>query len=78
MNTDAPAAVRLAALEAHLKVFDQVAVAVSGGVDSLTLAAVTHGRLGARAAMFHAMSPAVPAEERRSSASSSPAGTSSF
>ena len=62
MNTDAPAAVRLAALEAHLEDFDQVAVAVSGGVDSLTLAAVTHGRLGARAAMFHAMSPAVPPE----------------
>jgi pyridinium-3,5-biscarboxylic acid mononucleotide sulfurtransferase len=59
---DAPAAARLATLEANLEGFDQLAVAVSGGVDSLTLAAAAHGRLGARAAMFHAVSPAVPPE----------------
>lgn len=42
--------------------FDALAVAVSGGVDSLTLATVAHRALGARARMYHAVSPAVPAE----------------
>ena len=41
---------------------DQVAVAVSGGVDSMTLAHLTHRHHGARARMVHAVSPAVPAE----------------
>jgi uncharacterized protein len=42
------------------------AVAVSGGVDSLTLGAVAHAALGpARVQMHHAMSPAVPAEATR-------------
>ena len=36
------------------------AVAVSGGVDSMTLAVVTHRTLGAEATVFHAISPAVP------------------
>ncbi len=40
----------------------QIAVAVSGGVDSLTLAAVAHDVLGRDAHMFHAVSPAVPSE----------------
>lgn len=35
-------------------------VAVSGGVDSLTLATLAHRVLGARAHMVHAVSPAVP------------------
>ncbi|MDR3538524.1 MAG: hypothetical protein P4L71_18660 [Acetobacteraceae bacterium] len=39
---------------------DRVAVAVSGGVDSLTLASLAHDVLGERAAMHHATSPAVP------------------
>ena len=39
-----------------------VAVAVSGGVDSLTLATVAHDALGKRARMHHAVSPAVPPE----------------
>jgi uncharacterized protein len=39
-----------------------VAVAVSGGVDSLTLAAAAFQTLGSAAEMFHAVSPAVPAE----------------
>ena len=39
-----------------------VAVAVSGGVDSLTLAFAAHARLGGAATMFHAVSPAVPPE----------------
>src|ERR1700736_1523991 len=38
-----------------------VAVAVSGGVDSMTLAALTHDILGTRGVMYHAVSPAVPA-----------------
>jgi uncharacterized protein len=36
------------------------AVALSGGVDSMTLAYVAHRRHGADIAMFHATSPAVP------------------
>lgn len=39
-----------------------VALAVSGGVDSMTLAHVAHRRLGDGAVMFHALSPAVPSE----------------
>lgn len=39
-----------------------MALAVSGGVDSMTLAHVAQQRLGARAVMFHALSPAVPEE----------------
>ena len=35
---------------------DQVAVAVSGGVDSMTLAHLTHRHHGARGRMVHAMS----------------------
>lgn len=37
-----------------------VAVALSGGVDSMTLAHVAHARSTANAEMFHAVSPAVP------------------
>jgi uncharacterized protein len=40
----------------------RVAVAVSGGVDSMTLAVAAGRRLGARATMIHATSPAVPPE----------------
>lgn len=61
MSGDA-AATALGALEAWLDDVDRVAVAVSGGVDSLTLAVVAHRRAGARATMFHAVSPAVPPE----------------
>jgi len=52
-------------LEGLLTDMGEVAVAVSGGVDSLTLATVAHRRLGQRAAMLHAVSPAVPAEATR-------------
>jgi len=40
--------------------YDSLAVAVSGGVDSMTLAAITYEVLGDKALMVHAMSPAVP------------------
>lgn len=39
-----------------------LAVAVSGGVDSMTLAHAAHLHLGMQATMYHAMSPAVPPE----------------
>jgi len=39
-----------------------LAVAVSGGVDSMTLATFAHRTEGSRVEMFHAVSPAVPRE----------------
>ena len=57
MNSDP-----LIALHAVLHGLDGAEVAVSGGVDSLTLAAAAHDVLGARARMRHAVSPAVPPE----------------
>lgn len=53
---------RLADLYQLLDDLARVAVAVSGGVDSVTLAAAAHRRLGERATMYHAVSPAVPPE----------------
>jgi uncharacterized protein len=52
-----PAAARL---ERILDGCAPAAVAVSGGVDSMTLAVLAGRRLGAAVAMFHAVSPAVP------------------
>ena len=50
-------------LHGELSRLDQVAVAVSGGIDSLTLATASHRLLGAgRVRMHHATSPAVPGE----------------
>ncbi|MDP9012142.1 MAG: adenine nucleotide alpha hydrolase [Pseudomonadota bacterium] len=48
-------------LERVLRTIPRPAVAVSGGVDSVTLAALT-SKITADAALFHAVSPAVPAE----------------
>lgn len=53
---------QLAALESVLSAMGEVAVAVSGGVDSLTLAAFAHRLPGLRCVMYHAVSPAVPRE----------------
>lgn len=53
---------QLEQLETVLAAMGDVAVAVSGGVDSLTLATFAHRRLGGLVNMFHATSPAVPAE----------------
>lgn len=58
MTTDAT----IARLQSALSKFPTLAVAVSGGVDSMTLAAIAHRTLGSRATMYHAVSPAVPAE----------------
>jgi len=49
-------------LGAILREMRAVTVAVSGGVDSLTLAVQAHRLLGARATLAHAVSPAVPPE----------------
>ncbi len=49
-------------LRAHLSTYPSLAVAVSGGVDSMTLASVAHDVLGDRLRLVHAMSPAVPEE----------------
>jgi uncharacterized protein len=56
--TDSPAR----ALARVLDALGDVSIAVSGGVDSMTLAYVAHARLGARAESFHATGPAVPPE----------------
>ena len=53
---------RIGALDRTLDGLQRVAVAVSGGVDSVTLAHAAHRRLGPEAVMFHAVSPAVPPE----------------
>ena len=50
------------ALGAVLDGIGRAAVAVSGGVDSMTLALLAGRRPGAESAMFHAVSPAVPPE----------------
>ena len=52
----------IARLEAVLRDIAEVAVAVSGGVDSMTLAVLAHRTLPGRATMMHAVSPAVPPE----------------
>ena len=53
---------KAAELDAVLAGIGEVTVAVSGGVDSMTLAVVAGRRLGGRAEMIHAVSPAVPPE----------------
>lgn len=53
------------ALATQLEASSSIAVAVSGGVDSVTLAAFAHALLGReRVMMLHAVSPAVPADAR--------------
>ncbi|MEO8500160.1 MAG: adenine nucleotide alpha hydrolase [Vicinamibacteria bacterium] len=66
MTPDFPEAKDLAEavlrLEAVLSSCGDPAVAVSGGVDSLTLAAFAHRLLGGRVTFVHAVSPAVPGD----------------
>ena len=52
--------VRLAAVLSNIG--GPLAVAVSGGVDSVTLATFAHRAAGSRVEIFHAVSPAVPEE----------------
>ena len=52
----------LASLERVFEEIGPVAVAVSGGVDSMTLAVVAHRALGESATMIHAISAAVPVD----------------
>ena len=49
-------------LQSRLQILGEVGIAVSGGVDSMTLAVVAHRLTGVTPTMFHAVSPAVPAE----------------
>ena len=53
---------RIAALQRVFDAIGRTAVAVSGGVDSMTLAVVAHRTLGDSATMLHAVSAAVPAD----------------
>ena len=53
---------RIAALERAVEAIGRAAVAVSGGVDSMTLAVVAHRALGESATMIHAVSAAVPTD----------------
>jgi uncharacterized protein len=53
---------KIAALDRTLEHLGHVSVAVSGGVDSVTLAFAAHRHLGEAATMYHAVSPAVPAD----------------
>lgn len=52
---------RIEAIAVNVRAYPRLAVAVSGGIDSLTLAAIA-GRQHAQVEMFHAISPAVPPE----------------
>ena len=45
-----------------LDTFEEAAVAVSGGIDSLTLATLAGSRMGKRVRMFHSLTASVPRE----------------
>ena len=60
--TDPEVESRLVSLERVLEGMGRAAVAVSGGVDSMTLAVVAHRVLGDCVTMIHAVSAAVPAD----------------
>lgn len=55
-------ATAIEAVGRELDRYGRVAVAVSGGIDSLTLSALAHARLGSRAQMFHSLTASVPQE----------------
>jgi pyridinium-3,5-biscarboxylic acid mononucleotide sulfurtransferase len=53
---------KLSAVASWLQNLDSAAIAVSGGVDSMTLAVIAHRARSGATTMFHAVSPAVPPE----------------
>ena len=59
------AIVAIEAVGRRLEQHGRVAVAVSGGIDSLTLATVAARRLGSAAQMFHSLTASVPQEATR-------------
>ena len=63
-RTESPAGVaeKIEAVGRELERHERVAVAVSGGIDSLTLATLAARRLGSRAEMFHSLTASVPLE----------------
>ena len=64
MNAPVHAGAALAALVEVLDGYPRLAIAVSGGVDSMTLAHVAHRHSRSQATMMHAAGPAVPAAAR--------------
>ncbi len=58
--SDRPAGAAIARLRLSLAQLNGVAVAVSGGIDSMVMAVIAGRLLGADARMMHAVSPAVP------------------
>src|SRR5437763_644468 len=64
MNATPPTNSVLARLVAVLDRYDTLAIAVSGGVDSMTLAHVAWRFARTRPTMYHAGGPAVPASAR--------------
>ncbi len=64
MSTALPASADLARLVAVLDRHERLAIAVSGGVDSMTLAHVAWRHARPRTTMYHATGPAVPAAAR--------------
>lgn len=58
-------AATIESLGRELERYGEVAVAVSGGIDSLTLATLAARRLGPRAEMFHSLTASVPQEATR-------------
>ena len=64
MNGPATGSDKLAALIAELDRHPARAIAVSGGVDSMTLAHVAQRHARGRTTMYHATGPAVPAAAR--------------
>jgi len=60
MSND-PVTASIERLSALLRSYGPVAVAVSGGVDSMTLAYVAHRAAAPHCSIYHAVSPAVPA-----------------
>jgi len=60
MNPEIAATIE--AVGRELDNYGHVAVAVSGGIDSLTLATIAARRLGERAVMFHSLTSSVPGE----------------